>query len=136
MSIVTVLFIVIFGLVLHLTKQNIERESVQMMRSMAFRPMMSAPLHKPDNIRLPFFTVNISDDGELTAFGGDYYDLTDQEYLHRLVNAVNERSDETGVLHEYDLRYMRADNGYMRSIFFADISSEKAMIRGLFFSGG
>lgn len=135
MSIVTVLFIVIFGLVLHLTKQNIERESVQMMRSMAFRPMMSAPLHKPDNmpdnIRLPFFTVNISDDGELTAFGGDYYDLTDQEFLHRLVNAVNERSDETGVLHEYDLRYMRADNGYMRSIVFADISSEKAMIRGL-----
>ena len=135
MSIVTVLFIVIFGLVLHLTKQNIERESVQMMRSMAFRPMMSAPLHKPDNkpdnIRLPFFTVNISDDGELTAFGGDYYDLTDQEFLHRLMNAVNERSDETGVLHEYDLRYMRADNGYMRSIVFADISSEKAMIRGL-----
>ena len=85
MSIVTVLFIVIFGLVLHFTMQNMERESVQMMRTMAFRPMMSAPLHKPDNmpenIRLPFFTVDISDDGEINAFGGDYYDLTDKEML-------------------------------------------------------
>ena len=62
MSIVTILFIVIFGLVLHLTKQNIQRESEQMMRAMAFRPPAAAvPMDKPDkmpdNIRLPFFTV-------------------------------------------------------------------------------
>ena len=73
MSIVTVLFVVIFGLVLHLTKQNIERESVQMMRSLAFRPPVASPVHKPDNvpknIRLPFFTVDINSDGEITAFG-------------------------------------------------------------------
>ena len=135
MSIVTVLFIVIFGLVLHLTKQNMERESVQMMRGMAFRPMMSAPLHKPDNmpenIRLPFFTVDISDDGEINAFGGDYYDLTDKEMLGRIVEAAEERSKETGVLSEYDLRYVKADDGHRKAIVFADISSEKAMIRGL-----
>ena len=104
MSIVTVLYIVIFGLVLHLTKQNIERESVQMMRGMAVRPMISVPLRKPDNmpdnIRLPFFAVQISDDGELTAFGGDYYDLTDKELLRRLVDAVEEQAAETGVLYE------------------------------------
>jgi len=135
MSIVTVLFIMIFGLVLHLTKQNMERESIQMMRGMAFRPMMSAPMHKPDkmpdNIRLPFFTVQIAEDGEITAFGGDYFDLTDKELLRDLVDAVNERSKETGVLSEYDLRYMKEDNGRIKTIVFADISSEKAMINGL-----
>lgn len=135
MCIVTVLFIVIFGLVLHLTKQNMERESLQMMRGMAFRPMMSAPMHKPDkmpeNIRLPFFTVQIDEYGEIAAFGGDYFDLTDKEQLRDLVDAVNERSKETGVLSEYDLRYMKADNGRIKTIVFADISSEKAMINGL-----
>lgn len=135
MSIVTVLFIVIFGLVLHLTKQNMERESLQLMRGMAFRPMMSAPMHKPDkmpeNIRLPFFTVQIDEYGEIAAFGGDYFDLTDKEQLRDLVDAVNERSKETGVLSEYDLRYMKADNGRIKTIVFADISSEKAMINGL-----
>ena len=120
MSIVTVLFIVIFGLVLHLTKQNMERESLQLMRGMAFRPMMSAPMHKPDkmpeNIRLPFFTVQIDEYGEIAAFGGDYFDLTDKEQLRDLVDAVNERSKETGVLSEYDLRYMKADNGRIKTI--------------------
>ena len=81
MSIVTVLFVVIFGLVLHFTKQNIERESIQMMRGLAFRPPVSEPMGKPDNvpdnIRLPFFTVYISDDGELSATGSDIFDLDD-----------------------------------------------------------
>lgn len=135
MSIVTVLFVVIFGLVLHLTKQNIERESVQMMRSLAFRPPVASPVHKPDNvpknIRLPFFTVDINSDGEITAFGSDYYDLSDKEMLRRLVDAANESSSETGIISEYDLRYMKFDNGRRSSIVFADISSEKAMIRGL-----
>lgn len=58
MTIVTILFGAIFGLVMHLTKQNIERESIQMMRTHALRPQQSVPFRKPDdipdNIRLPF----------------------------------------------------------------------------------
>ncbi|MCR4796496.1 MAG: HAMP domain-containing histidine kinase [Ruminococcus sp.] len=139
MSIVTILFVVIFGLVLHFTKQNIERESEQMMRTMAFRPPASGPMHKPDNnkdnrqnnIRLPFFTVTVYESGEIKASGGDYFDLTDEEMLQKLVNAVNERKEETGILPDYDLRYMKDHNRRIKTIVFADISSEKAMIRGL-----
>lgn len=135
MSIVTVLFIVIFGLVLHLTKENIERESVQMMRAMAFRlpaaSTMDKPDKMPDNIRLPFFTVNIGQDGGITAAGGDYFDLTDKEMLGKLVDAVNESKKETGILPDYGLRYMKNERGCMKTVVFADISSEKAMISGL-----
>lgn len=135
MSIVTILFIVIFGLVLHLTKQNIERESIQMLRSMAFRPPSSSQMRKPDNmpdnIRLPFFTVDVSEDGRLTETGGDYFDLTDEDTLRKLVNDVDQSGKDTGVLSEYNLRYMKNENGRRRTIVFADISSEKAMIKGL-----
>lgn len=135
MSIVTVLSIVIFGLVLHLTRQNIERESIQMMRTLAFRPPAAAPMHKPDrmseNIRLPFFTVNIEKNGELTAVGGDYYDLRDEEFLRELVDAADEGSGDTGIIPEYDLRYLKFENAQRSTIVFADISSEKAMINGL-----
>jgi len=136
MSIVTVLFVVIFGLVLHFTMQNMERESVQMMRTMSFRPpsdgaSMHKPDKKPDNIRLPFFTVDITRDGEITAYGGEYFDLTDKEMLEKLVDTVNERKKETGILHEYGLRYLKKDMGRIKAIVFADISSEKAMIKGL-----
>lgn len=135
MGIVTVLFIVMFGLVLHLTMQNMERESIQMMRALAFRPPASAPVRRtddmPESIRMPFFTVNISEDGELTSFGGEYYGLTDNETLQKLVDAVDESRRETGILPEYELRYVKADNARVKAIVFADISSEKAMIRGL-----
>ena len=135
MSIVTVLFVVIFGLVLHFTKQNIERESIQMMRGLAFRPpaafTMDRPDDSPDNIRLPFLTVNIGKDGELTAFGGNFYDTSDEEFIKKLVDAADSSKKDTGILSEYDLRYMKNNNGPVRSIVFADISSEKAMISGL-----
>ena len=135
MSVVTIMFAMIFGFVMHLTKQNLERESVQMMRAMAFRPpdamFMKKNDNMPDRIRLPFFTVDISDSGEITAFGGDYFDLTDEKMLAELVAEVEAGEEETGVLADYDLRYMKADNGFRKSIVFADISSEKAMIRGL-----
>ena len=100
MSIVTVLFIVIFGLVLHFTKQNIARESIQMMRTQAFRPPASEPMHKPDNmpdnIRLPFFTVNISRNGEITSFDSEYFDLTDREIrlIRELVSDMANKNRE------------------------------------------
>ena len=135
MSIVTVLFVVIFGLVLHFTKQNIERESIQMMRGLAFRPpaafTMDRPDDSPNNIRLPFLTVNIGKDGKLSAFGGNFYDTSDEEFIKKLVDAADSSKKDTGILSEYDLRYMKNNSGPVRSIVFADISSEKAMIRGL-----
>lgn len=135
MTIVTILFGAIFGLVMHLTKQNIERESIQMMRTHALRPQQSVPFRKPDdisdNIRLPFFTVNISENGEIRSFGGDYYDLSDEKMLAELVDIVYESSKPVGMLPEYDLRFLKADTDTVTTIVFADVSSEKAMLRGL-----
>ena len=135
MSIVTVLFAAIFGLVMHLTVQNMERESVQMMRAMAFRPpsapKMNRPGDMPDNIRLPFFTVRISDDGEINAAGGSYYDLVDESTLTKLVDIVNSGKKDIDIITDYDLRYMKIEEGPDKVIVFADVSSEKAMLKGL-----
>ena len=135
MSVVTVLFAVIFWGVLHFTKVNIEQESIQMMRAMAFQPMNSAPVALPqDNdkkIRLPFFTLNIDENGEISAFGGDYFDLTDKELLSELTAAVYEQNDPMGTIQKYDLRFLILSHETTDTIIFADISSEKAMLNGL-----
>lgn len=138
MSIVTVIFAAAFGLVMHLTQQNYERESVQMMRGIAFRPPQPAQFRAPDdrpdddnnNIRLPFFTVRIMRGGEIEAFG-DYYDLSDKEKLKKLVDEVRSQKKDVGILKDYDLRYMKNEEGGRNTYVFADISSEKAMLRGL-----
>ena len=135
MSVVTVLFAVIFWGVLHFTKVNIEQESIQMMRAMAFQPMNSAPVALPqDNdkkIRLPFFTLNIDENGEISAFGGDYFDLTDKELLSELTAAVHEQNAPMGTIQKYDLRFLILSHETTDTIIFADISSEKAMLNGL-----
>ena len=105
-----------------------------MMRSLAFRPPElserkapdNMPEPMPENIRLPFFKVNISENGEITTYGNDYY-FTDR--LDELVKTVNQSDEEYGIITEYDLRFMKSANN--RTIVFADVSSEKAMMKGL-----
>ena len=94
MVIVTVLFATVFGFVLHQTKQNLERESIRMMRTLVFRPHDAAmgrrpdekpsgrpdekPDRKPDGegqIRMLFFTVQLSAEGEILETGTGTVDL-------------------------------------------------------------
>ena len=135
MAIVTLMFGAVFGLVMHLTRQNFERESVQMMRAMAFRPPGAVRFQKPDmmpeNIRLPFFTVTMSESGEITESGGTYFDLTDPALLEEIVDEVRNREESIGILTAYNLRYMRTDDRRGETIVFADTTSERAMLRGL-----
>ena len=167
MFILTILFGTIFGVVMHLTKQNMERESIQMMRSLAFRPPDAVsgrrpdskpgnkpgnkpdgkPENKPDDlpenmpdllpdgmrsgIRLPYFTVDVTEDGTVTLTGGEDYGLTDAENLTELVRLAEDSGKQTGLVPGYDLRFLKSENRGEKTIVFADISSEKAMIRGL-----
>ena len=145
MSIVTVLFLTTFGLIMHLTKENMERESIQMMKTLAFRPPVPAMMNRPDfipdgrtdlpkensGIRLPFFTVKVNDDGSTETFGSDFFDLTDEETISGLIKIVMADKDDIGLLHNYDLRYMRSDESGKTTIVFADVSSEKAMLKNL-----
>ena len=167
MFVVTLLFAAVFGFVMHLTKQNIERESIQMMRTLAFRPPDGAtgrrpdskpgskpdskPENKPENksddlpedlpdmmpgemrsgIRLPYFTVEVAADGTVTLTGGQEYGLTGTDDLPALVRKAEESREQIGIVPGYDLRFMKSDSRGSRTIVFADVSSEKAMIRGL-----
>ena len=155
MVIVTVLFATVFGFVLHQTKQNLERESIQMMRAVTSRPHDMMPGHRPDEkpsgkpenkpegkpdwkpevgesrIRLLYFTVRLSAENEILETSGNDSNFTDETLLQSLTDLALEDSAQTGVLSKYDLRFIKEDRGSERMIIFADISGEKAMLRGL-----
>lgn len=132
MTIVTVLFAAIFGCAVYLAKANIEKDSVQIMRSAAVQPMKPMPPAKPDDLqterRTPFFTLTVERDGTLKAFGGDYYDLTDKELLQKLFDTAFKSNKQTGIISEYNLRYCKADPPNTQTFVFADISAENAML--------
>lgn len=130
MTIVTIMLCVIFGLVLHFTSVSMEKESIEMMQSVALDPLqLGTPGKGASGVRLPYFALQLGPGGELLASGGGYYDLTDRALLNELISLSSVQ--KTGVLSDYGLRYVRVVTPTMQCIVFADMSSEINTINNL-----
>ncbi|MFR6694742.1 MAG: hypothetical protein ACLUS6_12495 [Dysosmobacter sp.] len=109
MLIVTLMLTAIFGMVYHLTVRAWKLQSEAMLQSVAsdaFHP--NRPGSPPQEVHLPFFVLELDGNGGLTASGGRYCDLTDQEFLKTLADAATDADAPAGVLREYGLRYCRS----------------------------
>ena len=131
MAIVTVLLAVILALVYYSTAANLESDSINMLRSVAISPPVPAPGEAAEDVKLPFFIVQLGPDGAVTETYGGYFDLTDREALLALVDEALASPSGIGVIADYALRYYRADLPGRQSIVFGDISSETATLAGL-----
>ena len=136
MAIVMVLLGAILGVVIGFTAQNMEMQSISMMRTIATTPFQQGIPGKPmdDEVRLPFFTVQISSRGELLAASGGYFDLSDQEYLQKIINAALASERESGELNEHDLRYLKAATPMGLTIVFSDTTTEITTLKHLLYS--
>ena len=136
MVIVMVLLGSILGVVIHFTGQNMQMQSISMMRTIAAAPFQQGIPGKPhdDQVRLPFFTVQISSRGELIAASGGYFDLTDREYLQEIVNSALRSDREIGELDEHDLRFLKSASPRGFTIVFSDTTTESSTLKHLFYS--
>ena len=133
MAIVMVLLGGILGVVIRFTEQSLERQSISMMRAVAASPFQQRNPGKPrgNEVRLPFFTVAVSSQGEVLDVSGGYFDLTDPEYLREILNAALSSEQETGELKEHDLRYLKIASPRGFTVVFSDTTSEAATVRNL-----
>lgn len=136
MAIVMVLLGSILGIVIHFTGQSMEMQSVSMMRTIAASPFQQGIPGKKhdDEVRLPFFTVQISSRGELIAANGGYFDLTDWEYLQEIVNSALRSEREVGELEEHDLRFLKSVSPRGFTIVFSDTTTERSTLKHMFYS--
>lgn len=139
-ALVLVMLGVIFGMVVRFTRLNLERESVTMMQSIASMPLRQErpnretrelPEDRPENVRLPYFTVILDENGEPSAFGGGYYDLSDENFLRELLDAALADGQPVGMLDDYGLRYCIAPAAERSCVVFADTSSEQNTLENL-----
>ena len=129
MAIVTIMLCVIFGLVFHFTSVNLEERSAGMLQAVALEPVETGPPGMGGQVRLPYFSIRITVDGDLVPSGNGYYDLTDVELLRTLIElSAGQRS---GVLSDYALRYLRVVTPTDQRVVFADISSEVSALQSL-----
>ena len=129
MAIVTLMLGVIFSVLYLSTMNSLERESIQMMQSIAARPVeLGPPNQPPEEVRLPYLVLRLGQGGELLETGGSYFDLSDEAAYRELLEAAEERKEPVGVLSEYGLRYCRNSSPAGESIVFSDISNEQSML--------
>ena len=134
MAIVTAMLCVIFGLIYHSTRVDLEQENLAMMRALASFPVLDSPGRPdepPEEVRLPYFILQVEGDGTVSAFGGGYYDLSDLAFLQDLADKVRRTPGDTGVLEEYNLRFCRVITPMGERLVFSDISSERATLDSL-----
>ena len=132
MTIVTLILCVIFGFVYQFTQRNLERESIQMMETISsFPSQLGAPNKPPKEVRLPYFVVQIGEEGLPIAWEGGYYDLTDEAFLKDIANTAIASGDRIGIIEEYNLRYYIVETPRDHYIIFSDISSEQHTLNNL-----
>lgn len=102
-----------------------------MMQSIASDPLRPGrPGETPEGVRLPYFILELDDEGAVVSAEGGYYDLTDEDFLAALASQAS-GGDVTGILEDYGLRYCRVSVHGKEYIVFADMSSERNVIGSL-----
>ena len=126
----------ILGVVIFFTGQNMEMQSISMMRTIAANPFQQGNLNfaPGDEVRLPYFTVQTTGRGEVVSASGGYFDLTDRAYLQEIVNGALLSGVDTGELKDHGLRFLKTVTPVGFTIVFSDTATESATIRNLMYS--
>ena len=137
MTIVTVMMCFVFGLLYVSTRINLERESLQMMNSIAMNPVPGNPMQlglpdeKREDIHLPYFMIIVDRKGKAIEMKGGFFDLSDDELIDEIILKARNVNKENGILNEYNLRFCRKDTPMGQCYVFADITNEVTTLRNL-----
>lgn len=126
----------ILGVFIYFTLTGMEMQSMNMMIAISSSPFHKGFPGKPkeDEVRLPFFTVQIGEDGVPVSTRGDYFDLSDQESLQEIVDLALSSKEKSGELKEHNLRFLIDKTPHGLSIIFSDTTTETATRKSLFYN--
>lgn len=139
MGIVLAMLAVLFVLVYHFTRTDLENQSYADLQQVtsAARGGLREPVQ---NVTHPYFVVYVLPTGELFTIGATNYDLNDMNFMQGLVNEVIAQGKSAGVLTRNELifQYEQTYTGSM--IVFVDIAgsndSLQALVRNCLIVGG
>lgn len=130
MVIVTSMLIVILGMVYHFTKSDLDNQSANALQTITQRLQQPGRRDVENwDIQLPWFMIQISFWGEVTAGGNTRLDLKDEALVQELIQTVLGSRDPTGAIEKYDLLYGKASGAGMQYLVFVDTSVQKAAVR-------
>ena len=90
----------------------------------------------PGSSGLPCFVAEVYSGGTIRLSVSSYYNLQDEEMVLHIVQAALEREDDSGVLGDCSLRYLRRIGVVSVRIAFTDCTMEQATMRSLLLRSG
>lgn len=132
MTMMTIMLCIILCMVYNFTRSDLETESLSMMHSIAANPFRQGrPNESSTDLKLPYFTVQVSHRGELLSTGGGYYDLSDQGFVRELVELSIASPYQTGIVDTHNFRFLKSSTPTGTVLVFSDMSSEKSTLDSL-----
>lgn len=125
MLLVTAVLGVVFASMYTSAERNIEHISRQLLQRVISEEGTPSPGNDtrgsgPDfgsgKVQLPYFTVEIWGSGTVYVTGGTYSNLEDTDELTAIITECIKQSAWEGTISDYDLRYLRQDNGLFTQI--------------------
>lgn len=132
MTLVTVMLAVIFGLLIHQTQENLESQSLQMMQSVASDPFPAGRPGMPfGDVRMPYFMVQVNEEGEILSANGFFFDLSDEELIEEITKLALANPGKNGTLDNLNMRFLKMPSRGGETIVFADMTGEIATMQDL-----
>lgn len=131
--IVTIVMACIFGCISHFTRKALIASSYNMLETIAKSPMQYGSIEPlGEDIKLPYFVLDVDEHFAIITSYGGYYDLSDRESINAALNYAVRCEDSRGHIPSYELRFLKYDCGNgMCTIAFADVSSQVAIMNRL-----
>ena len=130
MAVVTVMLCVIFGLVIHITQENLEKECMQALQQAANEPgFLRDP--RESAVSLPYFVITEDVQGRLLLSGTISADLYEATQLQSFWEAAQNAQEQLGEIEEYHLLFLRLNKPVGSSCVFVDATSQHNTMRGL-----
>lgn len=132
MGIVAAMLVIIFSLVFHFTKSDLDKQSYATLQSLCRSVQQPGGMIRPgDDVQLPYFVVQISIHGDVVASGNTYLNLSDEGLVQELIQTVYTADSASGYIEQYDLLYGKVHDLGHQKIVFVDISSQNAALSSL-----
>lgn len=131
MTIITIMLIFILYTVIHFTQKSLEQTNIQMMQEIANDPLYLTRPGDGSAIRLPYFTLKLDQNRNILETSSSYDTLTSESYFKALIDASFSSSEKTGILKDYNLRFMQISTPTGLFLIYMDISTEISTIQNL-----
>jgi signal transduction histidine kinase len=130
MTIVTVILLLIGVFFVVSTADSLRSDSYSVLNRVLTQndlPAWNGGRGRDDGVTLPYFTVSVWRTGQAAVTSSQFYEL-EEEAVTAIVEDCLAQEENSGVLEDYDLRYLRKSELMGWELAFVDISQERSTL--------